>query len=88
MPSFLYEAVSRAGERVRGELVAQNRAEAFRQLDRDRLQPIKIQEKDGVTSSAQSVGQPRSLTKVRPLARSGYPFYRRAERLTRCGLAD
>ena len=64
MPSFLYEAVSRAGERVRGELVAQNRAEAFRQLDRDRLQPIKIQEKDGVTSSAQPVGQPRSLTKV------------------------
>ena len=64
MPRFLYEAVSRAGERVRGELVAQNRAEAFRQLDRDRLQPIKIQEKDGVTSSAQPVGQPRSLTKV------------------------
>jgi type II secretory pathway component PulF len=64
MPSFLYEAVSRAGERVRGELVAQNRAEAFRQLDRDRLQPIKIQEKDGVTSSAQPVGQPRSLTKI------------------------
>ena len=64
MPSFLYEAVSRAGERVRGELVAQNRAEAFRQLDRDRFQPIKIQEKDGATSSAQPVGQPRSLTKV------------------------
>jgi type II secretory pathway component PulF len=64
MPSFLYEAVSRAGERVRGELVAQNRAEAFRQLDRDRLQPIKIQEKDGATSSVQPVGQPRSLTKV------------------------
>ena len=64
MPSFLYEAVSRAGERVRGELVAQNRAEAFRKLDRDRLQPIKIQEKGGVTSSAQPVGQPRQLTKV------------------------
>ncbi len=64
MPSFLYEAVSRAGERVRGELVAQNRADAFRKLDRDRLQPIKIQEKDGATSSAQPVGQPRLLTKV------------------------
>jgi len=64
MPSFLYEAVSRAGERVRGELVAQNRAEAFRKLDRDRLQPIKIEEKDGATSSAQPVGQPRLLTKV------------------------
>jgi type II secretory pathway component PulF len=64
MPSFLYEAVSRAGERVRGELVAQNRAEAFRKLDRDRLQPIKIQEKDGAAGSAQPVSQPRSLTKV------------------------
>jgi type II secretory pathway component PulF len=64
MPSFLYEAVSRAGERVRGELVAQNRAEAFRKLDRDRLQPIKIQEKDGATSSAQPVSQPRAFTKV------------------------
>ncbi len=64
MPSFLYEAVSRAGERVRGELVAQNRADAFRKLDRDRLQPIKIQEKDGATSSAQPVGQTRLLTKV------------------------
>jgi type II secretory pathway component PulF len=64
MPSFLYEAVSRAGERVRGELVAQNRAEAFRKLDRDRLQPIKIQEKGGATSSAQPVSQPRALTKI------------------------
>jgi type II secretory pathway component PulF len=64
MPSFLYEAVSRAGERVRGELVAQNRAEAFRKLDRDRLQPIKIQEKDGATSSAQPVSQPRAFTKI------------------------
>jgi type II secretory pathway component PulF len=64
MPSFLYEALSRAGERVRGELVAQSRAEAFRKLDRDRLQPIKIQEKDGATSSAQPVSQPRLLTKI------------------------
>jgi type II secretory pathway component PulF len=64
MPSFLYEAVSRAGERVRGELVAQSRAEAFRKLDRDRLQPIKIQEKDGAPSSDQPVGQPRTLTKI------------------------
>jgi type II secretory pathway component PulF len=66
MPSFLYEALSRAGERVRGELVAQNRAEAFRKLDRDRLQPIKIHEKDGASASAPSVvDQPRPLTKVR-----------------------
>jgi type II secretory pathway component PulF len=65
MPSFLYEAVSRGGERVRGELVAQSRAEAFRKLDRDRLQPTKIQEKDGATSSAQPIDQPQPLAKVR-----------------------
>jgi type II secretory pathway component PulF len=65
MPSFLYEAMSRAGERVRGELVAQSRAEAFRKLDQDRLQPIKIQEKDGATGSVPSVDQPQPLTKVR-----------------------
>jgi type II secretory pathway component PulF len=65
MPSFLYEALSRGGQRVRGELIAQSRAEAFRKLDRDRLQPIKIQEKDGAVSSAQSADQPKRLAKVR-----------------------
>jgi type II secretory pathway component PulF len=65
MPSFLYEAVSRAGERIRGELVAQNRAEAFRKLDRDRLQPIKIQEKGGTSGVVPPVDQPRGLIKIR-----------------------
>jgi type II secretory pathway component PulF len=65
MPSFLYEAVSRAGERVRGEVVAQNRTEAFRKLDRDRLQPIKIQEKDGASEVVQAVEQPRRQGKIR-----------------------
>jgi type II secretory pathway component PulF len=65
MPSFLYEAMRRGGERVRGEVVAQNRAEAFRKLDRDRLQPIKIQEKDGTGSSVQLVDQPQRFIKVR-----------------------
>ncbi len=65
MPSFLYEAMRRGGERVRGEVVAQNRAEAFRKLDRDRLQPIKIQEKDGAGSSVQLIDQPQRFIKVR-----------------------
>lgn len=65
MPSFLYEAVSRGGERVQGEVVAQNRTEAFRKLDRDRLQPIKIQEKDGARSPVQAVDQPRRRVKIR-----------------------
>jgi type II secretory pathway component PulF len=69
MPSFLYEAMSRGGERVRGELIAQNRTEAFRKLDRDRLQPIKIQEKDGSKAGSpaavQPVEQPRRHVKIR-----------------------
>jgi type II secretory pathway component PulF len=65
MPSFLYEAVSRRGERVRGELSAQNRAEAFRKLDRDRLQPIKIEEKDGAARAVAVVDRTERLAKVR-----------------------
>jgi type II secretory pathway component PulF len=69
MPSFLYEAMSRGGERVRGELIAQNRTEAFRKLDRDRLQPIKIQEKDGSKdgspAAVQPAEQPRRQGKIR-----------------------
>jgi type II secretory pathway component PulF len=65
MPSFLYEAVSRRGERVRGELIAQSRAEAFRKLDHERLQPIKIEEKDGAARAIAVVDRPERLAKVR-----------------------
>ena len=47
MALFVYQAVSKNGQRVSGEVEAQSRAEAFRKLDRDRLQPISLIQKEG-----------------------------------------
>ncbi|MBV9105988.1 MAG: type II secretion system F family protein [Verrucomicrobia bacterium] len=47
MAVFSYNAVSRDGGRVSGQVEAQSRAEAFRKLDRDRLQPISLVQQDG-----------------------------------------
>jgi len=51
MALFVYQAVSKNGNRVSGELEAQSRAEAFRKLDRDRLQPITLVQKDGLAAT-------------------------------------
>jgi type II secretory pathway component PulF len=60
MALFVYHAVGKNGQRVSGQVEAQSRAEAFRKLDRDRLQPISLIQKDGVecngTVSAQKEG--------------------------------
>jgi type II secretory pathway component PulF len=53
MAVFSYNAVSRDGGRVSGQVEAQSRAEAFRKLDRERLQPISLVQQDGVETSAQ-----------------------------------
>src|SRR5277367_2281401 len=47
MPLFSYNAVSQTGARVSGQVDAQSRAEAFRKLDRDRLQPISLVQQNG-----------------------------------------
>ena len=65
MPVFVFEAVNRGGKRVRGELTAQSRAEVFKKLDVDRLQPIKIEEKDGVNGRKQAVAERAVTTKFR-----------------------
>ena len=65
MPVFVFEAVNRGGKRVRGELTAQSRSEVFRKLDIDRLEPIKIEEKDGVNGSKTPVTERVVTTKVR-----------------------
>lgn len=52
MARFVYEAVSRNGQRISGQMEAQSRAEAFRKLDRDRLQPISLVQRDGAEASA------------------------------------
>jgi type II secretory pathway component PulF len=51
MALFSYNAVSRDGGRVSGQVEAQSRAEAFRKLDTDRLQPISlVQQGNGETN--------------------------------------
>jgi type II secretory pathway component PulF len=62
MPVFVFEAVNRGGKRVRGELTAQSRSEVFKKLDIDRLQPIKIEEKDGVNGGKPSVIERSAVT--------------------------
>src|SRR6266566_490576 len=51
MALFSYNAVNRDGGRVSGQLEAQSRAEAFRKLDREHLQPISLVQKDGVETN-------------------------------------
>ncbi|HXM04488.1 MAG TPA: type II secretion system F family protein [Chthoniobacterales bacterium] len=70
MPVFVFEAVNRGGKRVRGELTAQSRSEVFKKLDIDRLQPIKIEEKDGVNGSKPSVAERSAVTTKIRLSRT------------------
>jgi type II secretory pathway component PulF len=51
MALFSYNAVSADGGRVSGQVEAQSRAEAFRKLDRERLQPISLVQQDGVEAN-------------------------------------
>src|ERR1700734_3626764 len=48
MPQFSYNAVTREGSRVSGQVEAQSRAEAFQKRDKERLQPISLVQHDGV----------------------------------------
>jgi type II secretory pathway component PulF len=51
MALFTYQAVSRDGQRVAGQVEAQSRTEAFAKLDRDRLQPISLVQQDGASTN-------------------------------------
>jgi type II secretory pathway component PulF len=51
MALFSYNAVNSDGGRVSGQVEAQSRAEAFRKLDRERLQPISLVQQDGVETN-------------------------------------
>jgi type II secretory pathway component PulF len=51
MALFAYQAVSRDGQRVAGQVEAQSRTEAFAKLDRDRLQPISLVQQDGSSTN-------------------------------------
>ncbi len=51
MALFSYNAVSHDGSRVSGQVEAGSRAEAFRKLDRERLQPISLVQQDGAETN-------------------------------------
>jgi type II secretory pathway component PulF len=70
MARFVYEAVGRNGQRVSGQMEAQSRAEAFRKLDRDRLQPISLVQRDGIENN----GVLPSQSKQVPEAKSAGPI--------------
>src|ERR1700738_736404 len=63
MAVFSYNAVSRDGGRISGQVEAQSRAEAFRKLDRERLQPISLVQQDGAATSV-----PRAKATDEPVA--------------------
>jgi type II secretory pathway component PulF len=72
MALFSYNAVSQDGGRVSGQVEAQSRAEAFRKLDRERLQPISLVQQDGV--EANGAARPRGgdeLVETRNIRLSG-----------------
>jgi type II secretory pathway component PulF len=53
---FSYQAVNRSGERLSGQIEAQNRADAFRRLDRQRLQPISLVEQSVNGAASRQAG--------------------------------
>jgi type II secretory pathway component PulF len=55
MALFAYQAVSRDGQRVAGQVEAQSRTEAFAKLDRERLQPISLVQQDGVSLNGSGI---------------------------------
>jgi len=52
MPAFTYEAIVPGGGRTRGTLEAKSRQEALAQLNRQRLQPIRLQQESGIDPTA------------------------------------
>ena len=51
MALFSYHAVGRDGGRIEGQVEAQSRAEAFRKLDSQRLQPISLVQQDSIETN-------------------------------------
>ena len=65
MATYSYNAVGRDGMRVSGQVEAQSRAEAFRKLDRDHLQPISLEQGDsnGTNATKSSTVAPPAETR-------------------------
>ncbi|MBV8175416.1 MAG: type II secretion system F family protein [Verrucomicrobia bacterium] len=71
MPLFAYQAIRRDGGRVSGQLEAQSRAEAFRKLDRDRLQPISLVLQESVAMNGSRPAETEKSLPARNIRLSG-----------------
>jgi type II secretory pathway component PulF len=71
MPLFAYQAIRRDGGRVSGQLEAQSRAEAFRKLDRDRLQPISLVLQESVAMNGSRPAKTEKSLPARNIRLSG-----------------
>jgi general secretion pathway protein F len=67
MAIFIYTALKRDGSISNGELTANDRADAFRRLDRNGLQPVSLKPKDGAAAAT-----PAAPPAVKP-AKAGKP---------------
>ncbi len=52
MPKFAYQAVKMTGERIAGEFEVASKAEAYKRLDREKLQPISLKQLGAVGMEA------------------------------------
>lgn len=55
MPLFSYSAVDRSGQKISGEFDVASKAEAYKRLDRERLQPISLIQKNGTVPSSTGI---------------------------------
>ncbi len=64
MAVFTYTALNKGGALTNGDITAQDRADAFRRLDRNGLQPVSLQPKDegGATPNAKAAKAPEKAT--------------------------
>lgn len=67
MPLFSYSAVDRSGQKISGEFDVASKAEAYKRLDREKLQPISLIQKNGaIISSAGTSTKPKTGAPVPP----------------------
>ena len=61
MSTFTYQALKRSGERVKGEIQAANRTEAYRKLDQQNLQPLSLEMKADLPGSNGKSGSSKAV---------------------------
>jgi type II secretory pathway component PulF len=66
MPKFTYQAVKPTGERISGEFEASSKAEAYKRLDREKLQPISLSQVGAPATAAATADKKEAPTPEQP----------------------